>query len=142
MYDIYDYGRGANPTRTLLEKNLAALEFGKYGVVTSSGLAANCAVMMLVKKGDHVIAVDDVYGGSQRYMREIADERHGIDMVFTDMTDHRKVEKLIKSNTKLIFLETPTNPNLKCGDIREIAKIAQRHNILLAVDNTFMTPLL
>jgi len=121
---------------------IARLEKGKYGVVTSSGLAANTNVMMLVKTGEHVIAVDDVYGGTQRYMRDIAKSRHGIDMEFIDMTDIRNVKKALRPNTKLIFLETPTNPSLKIADIKAISKLAKKNGSLVAVDNTFMTPLL
>ena len=111
-------------------------------MVTSSGLAANTNVMMLVKTGEHVIAVDDVYGGTQRYMRDIAKSRHGIDMEFIDMTDIRNVKKALRPNTKLIFLETPTNPSLKIADIKAISKLAKKNGSLVAVDNTFMTPLL
>ena len=139
-YYLYDYGRGGNPTRNALESCLASLENGEYGLITSSGLAATMLVTHLLKSGDHVLLVDDVYGGTGRYFRRIAIPTYGMEASFIDMSDLDYVRENIKENTKVIWLETPTNPLLKCFDIQAISEICKEKNVLLVVDNTFMTP--
>lgn len=137
----YGYARGKNPTRVALEKNIAALEEGKHCICFSSGMGATDAVIKLLAPGDEVITGDDLYGGSYRMFTKIY-EPLGIKFHFVDMTDVSNVAKLVNSKTKLIWLETPTNPTMQIVDIEACAKIARQHNILLAVDNTFASPYL
>ncbi len=137
----YEYSRAANPTRTALEQALASIENGVRGLAFASGLAATDSVMKLLKPGDEVIAMDDLYGGTYRMFARIYQE-YGIKFHFVDMTNYEKFESLINENTKLVWVETPTNPLMKLADIAEIAKITKKHNLLFAVDNTFATPYL
>lgn len=137
----YEYSRAANPTRTALENALASIENGTVGLAFSSGLAATDAVMKILKPGDEVIAMDDLYGGTYRMFSKIY-SNFGITFHFVDMTDLNKLESLINKNTKLVWVETPTNPLMKLADIAEISKITKKHNLLFAVDNTFATPYL
>jgi len=137
----YEYSRAANPTRTALEDALASLENGTRGLAFSSGLAATDCVLRLLKAGDEVIAKNDLYGGTFRMFTQIYKDS-GIIFHFVDMTDIAKFKSLINSNTKLVWVETPTNPLMKLADIAEIAKITNEKNILFAVDNTFATPYL
>lgn len=137
----YEYSRAANPTRTALEDALASIENGTRGLAFASGLAATDSVMKLLKPGEEVIAMDDLYGGTYRMFARIYQD-FGIKFHFVDMTDLEKLEGLINSNTKLVWVETPTNPLMKLADIAEISKITQKHNLLFAVDNTFATPYL
>jgi cystathionine beta-lyase/cystathionine gamma-synthase len=137
----YEYSRAANPTRTALENALASIENGTRGLAFSSGLAATDCVLRSFKAGDEIIAMDDLYGGTYRMFTRIYKDS-GIIFHFVDMNDISKVKSLINGNTKLIWVETPTNPLMKLADIAEIAKITKEHNILFAVDNTFATPYL
>lgn len=137
----YEYSRAANPTRTALEDALASIENGTRGLAFSSGLAATDSVMKLLKPGDEVIAMDDLYGGTYRMFARIYQD-FGLKFHFVDMTDLAKLESLINVNTKLVWVETPTNPLMKLADIAEVAKITKKHNLLFAVDNTFATPYL
>ena len=137
----YEYSRAANPTRTALEQALASIENGVRGLAFASGLAATDSVMKLLKPGDEVIAMDDLYGGTYRMFARIYQE-FGIKFHFIDMTNYEKFQSLINENTKLVWVETPTNPLMKLADIAEIAKITKKHNLLFAVDNTFATPYL
>lgn len=137
----YEYSRAANPTRTALEDALASIENGTRGLAFASGLAATDSVMKLLKTNDEVIAMDDLYGGTYRMFARIYQD-FGIKFHFVDMTDLEKLESLINENTKLVWVETPTNPLMKLADIAEIAKITKKHNLLFAVDNTFATPYL
>ena len=137
----YEYSRAANPTRTALEQALASIENGVRGLAFASGLAATDSVMKLLKPGDEVIAMDDLYGGTYRMFARIYQE-YGIKFHFVDMTNYEKFESLINENTKLVWVETPTNPLMKLADIAEIAKITKKHKLLFAVDNTFATPYL
>jgi cystathionine beta-lyase len=137
----YEYSRFANPTRTALEQALASIENGVRGLAFASGLAATDSVMKLLKPGDEVIAMDDLYGGTYRMFARIYQE-FGIKFHFIDMTNFEKFQSLINENTKLVWVETPTNPLMKLADIAEIAKITKKHNLLFAVDNTFATPYL
>lgn len=137
----YEYSRAANPTRTALEQALASIENGVRGLAFASGLAATDSVMKLLKPGDEVIAMDDLYGGTYRMFARIYQE-FGIKFHFIDMTNFEKFQSLINENTKLVWVETPTNPLMKLADIAEIAKITKKHHLLFAVDNTFATPYL
>lgn len=137
----YEYSRAANPTRTALEDALASIENGTRGLAFASGLAATDSVMKLLKPNDEVIAMDDLYGGTYRMFSRIYQD-FGIKFHFVDMTDLQKLESLINENTKLVWVETPTNPLMKLADIGEISKITKKHNLLFAVDNTFATPYL
>ena len=137
----YEYSRAANPTRSALENALASIENGVRGLAFSSGLAATDCVLRGLKAGDEVIAMDDLYGGTYRMFTRIYKDS-GIIFHFVDMNDLPKFEKLINNNTKLVWVETPTNPLMKLADIQEIAKITKAKKILFAVDNTFATPYL
>ncbi|MEZ6162824.1 MAG: cystathionine gamma-synthase [Phycisphaerales bacterium] len=137
----YDYSRAANPTRAALEANLANLEGAKYGLCFSSGVAATGAVLHLLSSGDKVLLGDDVYGGTNRLFNRVFNQM-GIETVMVDMTDLDAVNEAIDDRTKLIWLETPTNPTLKIADIQAVANIAKQHGVILAVDNTFATPFL
>jgi cystathionine gamma-lyase len=135
----YEYARSGNPTRTALESCLAELENGQYGLSFASGLAAENAVLSLLNPGDHIISCDDLYGGTYRLFERIVG-RYNITTDYVQMGDTAGYEKAIRPNTKMIWLETPTNPLLRLADIRAVAQIAHQHNILLVVDNTFATP--
>ncbi len=137
----YDYARSGNPTRATLENLIAELEGGQVGLAFGSGLAAIDAVAKLLKTGDEIVAVDDIYGGAYRIFTQVY-QQFGIKIHFVDTTDPEKVFNAITPNTKLIWLETPTNPTLKISDIEAIAKIAKAHRCLLCVDNTFASPAL
>ncbi|MBA4801677.1 MAG: cystathionine gamma-synthase [Euryhalocaulis sp.] len=137
----YDYSRSANPTRTALEANLASLEGGKHGITFSSGLAALDAVMHLLSSGDHVVLCDDVYGGTYRQLNTIF-RQFGIDFTRVDMTDLDATRDAFTNKTKLVWMETPTNPMLKVIDIEAVAALGKEKGALVAVDNTFATPLL
>ena len=137
----YEYSRASNPTRTALENALASIENGARGLAFSSGLAATDCILRSFKAGDEVIAMDDLYGGTYRMFTRIYKDS-GIKFHFADMTDIAKLKSLINENTKLIWVETPTNPLMKLADIEEIAKITKENKIWLAVDNTFATPYL
>ena len=135
----YDYSRTHNPTRTALEKNIASLEEGNYGLAFSSGMSAISTVTQLLDADDHVICCDDVYGGTFRLFDKIL-KRYNLEFDFVDITSSQSLERYIKSNTKLIWLESPSNPLLKLVDIEAIAKIAKSRGIVTVVDNTFATP--
>ncbi|WP_432222500.1 cystathionine gamma-synthase [Flavobacterium sp. TMP13] len=137
----YEYSRAANPTRSALENALASIENGERGLAFSSGLAATDCILRSLKAGDEIIAMDDLYGGTYRMFTKIYKDS-GIKFHFVDMNDLEKFQSLINENTKLIWVETPTNPLMKLADIQEIAKITKKHKILFAVDNTFATPYL
>lgn len=137
----YAYSRTSNPTRHALEKNLAAIENGKYGACFGSGLAAMDCIIKTLNPGDEVISTDDLYGGSYRIFTTIF-EKYGIKFHFVSMNDTSEIEKVINDKTKLIWLETPTNPMMNIVDIEAVSKVAKGHNCLLAVDNTFATPYL
>ena len=135
----FDYARGGNPTRRRLEDNLAALEQGTYGLMFASGMAATTALLQTLSSGDHVIIGRNVYGGTYRMSVKVL-SNHGIDFEFIDTRSTDFIQSAIKQNTKLIFVETPTNPLLELCDIEKTSKLCKDENILLAVDNTFMSP--
>ena len=137
----FEYSRSANPTRTALENSLASIENGQYGLAFASGLAAMDAVIKLLNPGDEVISTNDLYGGSYRLFKQIF-EKFGITFHFIGMQNPDKIAEYINDKTKLIWVETPTNPMMNIIDIKAVSKIAKKHNVLLAVDNTFATPYL
>ncbi|WP_335966254.1 cystathionine gamma-synthase [Galbibacter sp. PAP.153] len=137
----FEYSRSANPTRTALENSLASIENGKYGLAFASGLAAIDAVMKLLQPGDEVISTNDLYGGSYRLFSKIF-EGFGIKFHFVNMENPAVIENYINTNTRLIWVETPTNPMMNIIDIAQVANIAKKHKVLLGVDNTFATPYL
>jgi len=137
----YDYSRTNNPTRETLEKIAAQLENGKIGAAFASGLAAIDAVVKLLKSGDEIIAVDDIYGGAYRLFTQVY-EQYGIAIKFVDASEPENIFNAVSEKTKLIWIETPTNPTLKIADIAAIAKIAKANGCLLCVDNTFASPAL
>lgn len=137
----YEYSRTLNPTRHALEKNLAAIENGKFAACFGSGLAAIDCLIKMFQPGDEIISTNDLYGGSYRLFKTIF-EKYGIKFHFVSMQDTSAIEKHVNKKTKLIWVETPTNPMMNIIDIEACAKIAKANNILLAVDNTFATPFL
>lgn len=135
----YDYSRSGNPTRYALEKNLASLENGKYGFAFSSGLAAITNVLLLLQKGDHILSIDDVYGGTRRLFKQVF-EQFGLSFSFVDFVRGEDLKNHIKDNTRMIWIETPTNPLLKIVDILSVCKFAKIRKITTVVDNTFASP--
>ncbi len=137
----YDYARSQNPTRDALEANLAALEGAAHGLCFASGCAATTTVLHLLKTGDHVIAGDDLYGGSFRIFDRVM-QQFGLDTTRVDPTDPAALAAAVRPNTRLIWIETPTNPMLKICDIAAVAEIARRHGLIFCIDNTFLSPIL
>ena len=134
----YEYSRTQNPTREVLEKSLAELEDGKKAFAFSSGVAAQSAIIEILKPGDHVVAFDDLYGGTFRLFNEIKAKSAGISITYLDL--NKNFSKQIKKNTKMIWIETPTNPLLKITDLKRISRIAKKNNLITVCDNTFATP--
>ena len=137
----YVYSRTANPTRTALEECLASLEEGRAGLAFSSGLAATTTILLSLQKGDHVIAGDDIYGGTYRLFEQVL-RKYGLQFTYVNPEDPENVAKAVRKNTRLIWIETPTNPLMRIVDIRQISKIGKKAGALLVVDNTFMSPYL
>jgi len=135
----YEYSRVSNPTRTALEENLAALEGGTSAHVFGSGMAAISALVTMLKAGDHVICGSNVYGGTPRLFNQIV-AHYGIAFTYVDTTDPENVRRAITANTRLVHIETPTNPMMQLTDIRAVADICAAHGVDLCVDNTFMSP--
>lgn len=140
-YKIYDYSRAGNPTRTALEVSLATLEGAKEAITFASGMAAEQAVIQTLDSGDHVIVSEDVYGGTGRLFRTLF-AKYGIEFEFLDLRDLELVKGAVKDNTRMIWVETPTNPLLRLVDIPAMAEIAKKANATLLVDNTFCSPVL
>ncbi|PRP88448.1 cystathionine gamma-lyase [Planoprotostelium fungivorum] len=136
----YEYSRTGNPTRTAYENCIAALEKAKYGLAFASGSSVTASIISGLTSGDHVISVDDVYGGTQRYFRRVASPNANIQFSFVDFNDEQAFRAAFQPQTKLVWLETPTNPTLKVVDIRKTAEIAHAHGAILVVDNTFLSP--
>ncbi|MFJ7936766.1 cystathionine beta-lyase [Sporosarcina sp. NPDC096371] len=136
----YDYSRSGNPTRDALEKTIAALEGGARGLAFASGIAAISSAFMLLSADDHIVVTEDVYGGTFRFVTEVL-TKFKIDHTFVDLSDLDAVEHAIKPNTKLIYIETPSNPRLGITDIEAVVNIAKAHDCLTFLDNTFMSPL-
>ncbi|MFL0250451.1 trans-sulfuration enzyme family protein [Clostridium neuense] len=135
----YDYSRLQNPTREELEKTVALLENGKECLAYTSGMAAISGLLTIFKSGEHLIVSDDLYGGTYRIFEQIYKD-YGIEVTYTDTTIIENIKKSLKANTKAIYLETPTNPLMKIADIKKVSEITKKNNLLLMVDNTFMTP--
>ena len=135
----FDYTRSSNPTRQVMEEILAVLDGGKYGIAFASGMSAVDSCMKLLKAGDHVICSDDVYGGVSRHFNQIL-VNYDLHFTYVDSSNAANIENAIQSNTKLIWIETPTNPLLKITDLETVGNIAKKHNILFGVDSTFATP--
>lgn len=135
----FDYTRSANPTRQLLEDNLAAIEDGKYGVCFASGMAAVDGCMKLLSAGDHVVCSDDVYGGVSRHFNNVL-ARYGMSFTYVDSSDTNAVREAIRPETKMLWIETPTNPLLKVTDLQAMATIAKERDLYFSVDSTFATP--
>ena len=137
----FEYARTQNPTRNVLQNQLAALENGNYGICFASGLAATDAIAKLFQQGDHIISCNDLYGGTYRIFTKVYG-KFGMDFSFVDMTDIANIENAITPKTKLIWIETPTNPMLNIVDIAAVCALAKKHNLLVCVDNTFASPYL
>ena len=138
---VFDYSRCCNPTRQCMERCLASLESGRYAIAHSSGMAAHVTLTNLLTSGDHILCVDDVYGGTQRYLRRILNPNSGIELTMIDFNDIKEFKKALRPRTRLVWMETPTNPTLKVFDIRKIADALKGTGIILCVDNTFSTPI-
>jgi len=135
----FEYGRTGNPTRLAYERNVAAAEGAKYGLAFASGSAATVTVCHLLEKGNHIVVIDDVYGGTQRYFNKVATPM-GLTFTFADFTTENGLRDAITDKTKLVWMETPTNPTLKIASISKAAEVAHQHGCILVVDNTFMSP--
>ncbi len=142
VHQGFEYSRTHNPTRFAWERGVAGLEGGSRGFAFASGMAATATILELLDSGDHVVALDDLYGGSFRLVERVRRRSAGLDFSFVDLTDAAAFEAAITPKTKLVWIETPTNPMLKIVDIRAIADIAHRHGLLVVVDNTFASPML
>jgi cystathionine gamma-lyase len=136
----YEYSRSGNPTRAALEECVAALEGAEYGLAFASGLAATTAVMSLFSPGDHVVAGDDLYGGTYRLFDKVLPRTGGLDVTYADTTDAASVEEALRVETKLLWIETPTNPMLTLSDIAKLSEMAHERGAVVAVDNTFASP--
>jgi cystathionine gamma-lyase len=136
----YEYSRTANPTRTALEECVASLEGADYGLAFASGLAATIATMSLLSAGDHVVAGDDLYGGTYRLFDKVLPRTGGLEFTYADTTDPKAVEKALQPETKLLWIETPTNPMLTLSDIAALCEMAHERGAVVAVDNTFASP--
>lgn len=139
LHKGWEYSRTHNPTRRAYENCVANLESGKYGFAFASGCAATTTILHLLKAGDHIVAMDDMYGGTFRLFDKVL-KHDGMEFSFVDLTKVENFEKALKPNTKMVWLETPTNPTLKLVDIKKIASLAKAKGIIVAVDNTFMSP--
>ena len=135
----YDYSRTDNPTRTALQTALASLESARYGLAFSSGMGAETTVLLMLKEGDHIVSSRDVYGGTYRIFRRVFED-FGVKFSFVETSDVRKIERAIRRRTRLVWIESPTNPLLRITDIKAAAEIAHRHKALCLVDNTFASP--
>ena len=135
----YDYSRTANPTRKVLEDTIARLEGGKAGFAFATGMAAEATAIHLLKAGDHVISGDDVYGGTYRLFQNVM-RNFGLEFTFLRLDDRKRIEQAMKPNTKMLWLETPSNPLLNIIDLEMVVDIAKKHNLMTVIDNTFATP--
>ena len=136
----YDYSRSVNPTRKALESCIADLEGSNYGFAFASGMSASATVLELLDSGDHVIAMDDLYGGTYRLFENVRKRSAGLGFTFCDLSDLNTLETSINKNTKMIWIETPTNPLLKIADLSAISQFAKKHNLIAVCDNTFCSP--
>ena len=136
----YDYSRSINPTRKALEACIADLEGSNFGYAFASGMSASATVLEILSSGDHVIAMDDLYGGTYRLFENVRKRSAGLDFTFCDLSDVKSLEASLKPNTKMIWIETPTNPLLKIADLKAIASFAKHNNLIAVCDNTFCSP--
>ena len=136
----YDYSRSTNPTRKALEACIADLEGSNFGYAFASGMSASATVLEILSSGDHVIAMDDLYGGTYRLFENVRKRSAGLDFTFCDLSDVKALEASLKPNTKMIWIETPTNPLLKIADLKAIASFAKHNNLIAVCDNTFCSP--
>ena len=136
----YDYSRSVNPTRKALESCIADLEGSNYGFAFASGMSASATVLELLDSGDHIIAMDDLYGGTYRLFENVRKRSAGLEFTFCDLSDLNTLETSINKNTKMIWIETPTNPLLKIADLSAISQFAKKHNLIAVCDNTFCSP--
>ncbi|WP_116807978.1 trans-sulfuration enzyme family protein [Steroidobacter cummioxidans] len=136
----YDYSRTSNPTRTAWEKCIADLEAGVRGFAFASGMAATSTLLELLDSGSHIVAMDDLYGGTFRLFERVRKRSAGLDITFADLTQQKALEAAVRPTTKMIWIETPTNPTLRLVDIAQVAEFARKRNILTVVDNTFASP--
>ncbi len=141
VHQGFEYSRSHNPTRYAWERGAASMEGGTRGFAFASGLAATSCVLELLDSGDHVIAMDDLYGGSYRLFERVRRRSAGLDFSYVDMTDAERISKAITPKTKMIWVETPTNPTLKIVDLEAVSAIAKEHGVLMVVDNTFASPI-
>ena len=125
-----------------LQRNLAALEHANFAFAMNAGMSATLSALSLLKKGEHLLCIDDVYGGTQRYLRRIFEPNYEMEWDMIDMSDIKKVRSAFKKNTKMVWIESPSNPTLKVTDIRAVAQICKEKGAILVVDNTFMSPCL
>jgi cystathionine gamma-lyase len=142
VHQGYEYSRTQNPTRFAYERCIAALEGGSRGFAFASGMAATSTVLELLDSGSHVVAMDDVYGGSYRLFERVRRRSAGLDFSFVDLTDPAAFEAAIRPETRMVWIETPTNPMLKIVDLQAVCAIARKRGILAVVDNTFASPIL
>ncbi|AXA84113.1 cystathionine gamma-synthase [Lysobacter oculi] len=141
VHQGFEYSRSHNPTRFAWERGAAAIEGGTRGFAFASGLAATSTVLELLDSGDHVVAMDDLYGGSYRLFERVRRRSANLDFSYVDMTDPATIRAAIKPNTRMLWVETPTNPTLKIVDLEAVAAIAREHGLLMVVDNTFASPI-
>ena len=142
VHQGFEYSRSQNPTRFAFERCVADLESGKRGFAFASGMAAIATALEILNSGDHIIAMDDLYGGTYRLFENVRKRSSGLEFSFVDCTDLSEIEKHIKPNTKMIWVESPSNPMLKLVDLAAIAALAKKHNLISVCDNTFATPML
>jgi cystathionine gamma-lyase len=142
VHQGYEYSRTQNPTRMAYERCIADLESGSHGFAFASGMAATGTILELIDSGSHVIAMDDLYGGTRRLFTGVRTRSAGLDFSYVDLSDLEQVKNAFKDNTRMIWIETPTNPLLKIVDIEAVAKLAKANNVIVVVDNTFATPYL
>lgn len=142
VHQGYEYSRTQNPTRMAYERCIADLESGSHGFAFASGMAATGTILELIDSGSHVIAMDDLYGGTRRLFTGVRTRSAGLDFSYADLSDLEQVKNAFKDNTRMIWIETPTNPLLKIVDIEAVAKLAKAKNVIVVVDNTFATPYL
>ncbi len=135
----YDYSRTANPTRKVLEDTIAELEGGKAGFAFATGMAAEATVIHLLRAGDHVISGDDIYGGTYRLFQNVM-QAFGLEFTFLRLDSGQTIEEAIRPNTRMLWLETPSNPLLNIVDLEMVVDVAKKHNLLTVIDNTFATP--
>ena len=142
VHQGYEYSRTQNPTRQALERCMADLESGRFGFSFSSGMAATGTILELMDSGSHVVAMDDIYGGTTRLFERVRRRSAGLDFTFVDLTDPSALQQAVKDNTRMIWIESPSNPMLKVVDLKSVTRFARDRNILVVADNTFATPYL